>query len=474
MPSQKCSIMQWCTRSTVRCDALRAIVVIGTLALAVSSAPLLAQESSHVDEPTTDLGRKALMKRVDHLLQQLDAADRTTRETARCELLSLGTDALSVLPAPQLLPNDAVRHTVRQVRRELELQAAEQSLRPTHVSLDGEMSIAEIARQVTSQTENRVDVTALSERQRSEIVRVDWSDVSFWRAMQTLSKRVPCQFTVTTGDEQPARVALMPDVDSTTPVPLAITESGSLCLRLLKLEWKPNLTEPDRPRLRMTVGIMLEPRLRPLFVKYAEQDLRVIDDEATWDHFNPAAQQERPLSDRGEIQLTVDWLSPATSNVPKTIDIAGEMTIVVAASEAEFVFAEPFTAIDVSRRRGGVEVVLQEAMMSKRTGDRTGTVRVSVRYDTGGPAFESHRTWVYHNDVMLRSRDGQSTAALDGSKSVQEADGATGIEYRFRNIPEPIDQFEFVDRVPTLITDHHVEFDFQDVELPSNGRNVLP
>ena len=83
------------------------------------------------------------------------------------------------------------------------------------------------------------------------------------------------------------------------------------------------------------------------------------------------------------------------------------------------------------------------------------------QYDAGGPAFESHQTWILHNEVFLEDNDGRKMRLNGGSETTRQGDGAVAIEYRFVDLPEPLSRYEFVYVVPTLIIDVPVEFEIQ-------------
>jgi hypothetical protein len=121
---------------------------------------------------------------------------------------------------------------------------------------------------------------------------------------------------------------------------------------------------------------------------------------------------------------------------------------------------------NVARRRGGVTVTLNRVREDRAPpGKHKAHLQVGVAYDTGGPAFESHRTWILHNEVFLEDRSGRRLRLSGGSETTQQGDGSVGIEYHFVDLPDPISEYAFVYVAPTLIVDVPVEFEIQSVPV---------
>ena len=161
----------------------------------------------------------------------------------------------------------------------------------------------------------------------------------------------------------------------------------------------------------------------------------------------------------------MDFTKPQASTA-RRFSLTGSLSLQLAAAEAEFRFAQLPTANNVARRRNGVTVVLRRAAF-KTLADKTVTARVtvSVVYDAGGPAFESHRTWIFHNAVYLL-RDGQRRrTAGSGFQIERQSDGGVQLTYTFRGLQQPVGDYRFVYAAPTLITSVPVKFHFGRVPL---------
>src|SRR5262249_21742223 len=159
---------------------------------------------------------------------------------------------------------------------------------------------------------------------------------------------------------------------------------------------RPLIGQADRQLLRVRTSLAVEPRLRPLFAHYAARDIRAVcDDGTTLNSFTPEAKYETPMgAGTSWVDFTFDFVVPA-NDLPKPIRLSGMFKLLTAAGSEEFSFGDLDKAKGVARRRGGVTVTLKEAAFLPDGDTERARVKMSVVYDSGGPAFESHRSWIF-------------------------------------------------------------------------------
>ena len=138
--------------------------------------------------------------------------------------------------------------------------------------------------------------------------------------------------------------------------------------------------------------------------------------------------------------------------------------MLTAAGSEPIEFTDVMKAVNATRRRGGVTARVRKVESELSGAGRPNlTVGVSIGYDTGGPAFESHRTWISYNRVYLRTPDG-GRIEPDDATTTREANGLVGVEYRFEGV-EAAAGLDFVYVAPTLLIDVPVEFEFADAAV---------
>ncbi len=429
-----------------------------------------ASASAAADEVTGEV--------VGRLVQQLDSDRLSERAAAERKLQSLGPDVLTHLPAPGRIRSAAARDAVRRVRESLERTQAKQSVRPSRVTLNGTHSLREVVRQIATQTGNTVRTMSLSPETLKEPLSCVWQAEPFWDCMETIGRRPELAVRFSPEDGV-LEIVPKPTVDEQA---IATSNVGAFRIAVRSVTLRPDFTDRTRKVIRVRYDVAAEPRLRPLFVRVSNAyfQLTVSDAAASGSSANessangpPAtpptakgptatgdvlapldknARRERPADRPGPVPLSTDFVVSRDWSGDR-VGMTGRIEIEVAAGQEAFVFRNLSTAERVVRRRGGVTVTLDRAVLASGKQPDTGTVRIDLRvaYDQGGPAFESHRTWAYHNDAFLRLPGRADRWSHNGFDTQAAAEAAVKLSYRFEDVPTDPEGLEFVYIAPTLL-----------------------
>ena len=394
-------------------------------------------------------------ERVGELIELLDAETLAVRDAAERKLLELGPAALPHLPNPSTLsPN--VAEAIRRVRRRLEDRQSLEELRPAVVTFHDTATLAEILSVVASQTGNQIDASELPEPVRQRTLRADFDKTPFWNVVRQLEEQ--SSITVRPGKTPRSLSAACRPEDGSVSARSEIV--GPIRLDVVGATIRPDFTNPDRRILRTTLELLHEPRLRLLFAHVVAADLTVTNDASdplgtpgrTFPPLNPQSRLEIPLDKTGAVRRTHDVVLEAEDEVSSTVTLAGTIELELAAAEERFVFRHLDEPGPVTRRHGGVSVSLKEAELDKSDLK----VALRIQYDSGGPRFESHRAWVFHNDVRLIV-DEEDHIPVE-SETLLAGDGGALLSYRFRDVAPLPQDAELHYAAPTLITRVPVEF----------------
>jgi hypothetical protein len=424
-----------------RCRSTTLAVLITGLALFATGSRVVA------GEPSAEL-RRTVAQHVSELSSSL----RSERTRAEQALLELGPPILELLPSSDETPDQATRIAVRQLRVKLERIAAEQSVQPSRVSLRGRLPISDIAARIQEQTGNILSVERLAEASRNLQIDVDFDQTPFWEALTQVC--ASAQLTWEAAAEG-AAIELL-DIEEDAAQRRVAVATGAFLVSV----------EPvagQRGTLRASLQLQAEPRLWALFVRIADADFSAGIDEQSLSLYNPLAVTELPMTSRGPARFNVLFRAPEG---PMTaIDLHGRATVHLAAAPTEARFTELKADRAVYLRHGGVSVTLKQTKITTIPDQtRDLTVRLSVAYDAGGPEFESHRTWIYHNEVRLETPAGVRTPADSSFDTTRQMDGGVELEYRFRDLTAAeLQDCELVYVAPTLLIDVPVEFAFENV-----------
>jgi hypothetical protein len=416
-------------------------------------------------------------KTVAKLIEDLDSDTRKVRQQAERGLLDRGSQILPLLPALELLPNVSVREAVRRIRRQLERAQALDSIKPSRVTLVGQHSLSEVLAEISKQTGNRLDMSALPQAAKRRMIDVAYDKLAFWQALDNVVTKAGLRFVSgtsgsrTDGDlkiESPGKKPKQPS----SPV----TYSGAFRVTVDSAQLKPRVGENPFRLLRLQLGLTAEPRLRPLFLKRTGRSVGVANSNGVvFGPFDPEASIEQPFGEGGRHQtVRLDFKVPTGKTVTDVV-LRGQFSLLTAAGTQPIRFADIAKSQNVARRRGGVTAKIRDVAFKRNAdGKQQASVEIALSYDGGGPAFESHRTWVFHNEAYLETSAGQRIGYTGPFRMALQKDGAVAVEYSFQNLAGKPSDYAFVYVAPTLLVDVPLEFTFRKIHIIDSAKEGRP
>ena len=413
---------------------IRLAIVVGMI------LPVLPVEAAA--QPTRDEFVRSMDAQVADLLRQLDSNVRSERIEAEAALVELGPRVLEKLPKEAAVAA-SVGAALRRVRQMLEEQAARNALLASRVELDGPKTLAMLLTEVAKQTGNAVRSEQLKPNQRSVVLSK--LPAEFWPLMDAARLQSKCRLRF---DANLAAFKFEPFA----PVSLGEDYFGAFRVSVRSVSRRPLLGEAKQDRIRVRFAIAAEPRLKPLFLRKASSDCSLSAKVGELIRMSPGSHTEFPFGSSGlEVETHEDFLAPHDS-VNDELSFAGRVTVVVGLHGRPLSFSQ--VKAGVMQRRGQLEVEIERATWTSPDA----AVRLRVSYGSDGPAFESHRSWIYRNVARIVSRDGETVIA--GVPAIDRVAGGNAIvSYRFR-LPEESDlnawRMEFA--APSFILEAPVEF----------------
>lgn len=401
------------------------------------------------------------------LVKQLDGQTLSERAHAERELLRLGPEILTYLPPPELTSSVAVRESLKRIRIQLERQAARESAQASIVQCSGDGTVSEFLTAISTQTHNRVELSRNAANLGTRVLSLKGDNRSFWEALDDICQRLNLYAVF---DPQKGSLELRPR-QSSDPKELAVLRNGPFRLAIHSAELRSIVGNTKSRLLRISGRLALEPRLRPLFLHFAAAGLVASGSEGQkFEPWNPAATYELPVGDAGrEVPVQFDYLIPV-ADLSTSVKLQGRLFMQLAAATERIVFDQTAQAAGTARRRGGVTVRLREVKFEPLDkGQVQAEIKVTVGYDTGGPAFESHRTWMFHNSVYFEDESGKRIEFTDYDTSLQ-ANGAVGVDYRWDHLVGPMTRYHFVYEAPLLILDLPLEVKFESIPINASAK----
>lgn len=386
------------------------------------------------------------------LIERLDSNSREKRLEAERELIHRGSAVLDVLPNSVGKESPAVRESLLRIRTEIEQRAAIDSVRPSLVTLSGNMSLKQVAEELEKQTGNRLDLSALPAENLEEKHEIELERATYWRSVEEISRLYSVRLTTAAGGQ--LGLAARPDNNE---FPLAFDLSSSI-----RVAWLGNdlRTQEQIGRLiRIRLQFVLEPRLRGLYGTFQPRDLSLITDsgEKLSPH-DPGATFEIPCGEGGKVlEIGIDFDLPAQSTF-RTLQLSGAGDLEIAAGEERFEFRRLNDHEPQALRKGNVAVTF-EPEAPEATDAKLKRFGILVRYDTAGPPFESHRLWIFHNRTFITSTEGKEISPADHETVLQQG-RIVGLNYEFPLTNQELEGGTFVYIAPTRILSHRISFRF--------------
>jgi hypothetical protein len=466
------------SRTTVmRFDCARLALTVG-LAFCIATPAWPEDGPSAADSQT--------VRQIQHLIGQLDADTRSERVKAHDALLKLGPAILPLLPEDKAIASAAARQSLQEIRLRLQREAALASLSPSRVTLKGTFSLRSVLEQIASQTGNEFDTHALGDQLLERRVTVDFRSRTFWSVCDTVVSSVGLEYGTTSARR---RLELVRATRGSSERPLAVADEGAFRIAVASASIRPSVASRAGDALHVGWSLMAEPRLRPLFAAIAGRDLHAQTTDASassprsespdasqraltvFRPISPAAKLELSMNEGQEpLRLETQFDFPTTGTSTPRIDFSGSFAVEMAAAPVQIAFDDLVTPNQPAKRVGSVAVRLRQVEIPVSGKAGQGRVDLSVVYDQRGPAFESYRTWMYHNEVWLETKSGRRLLPRPIVATQREADAGVAVEYNFADMSGTPADYRLVYVAPTLVTRSPVHFQLRNIPTTRVGQ----
>lgn len=388
-------------------------------------------------------------------VSELDADSLAVRRQASQRLIDLGPGLLRDLPPNRSTDSPERSEALIRIRRDLEVQLAEQMKRPSRVSLNGEMTLWEALQSIEEQTQNGFD--KLNTETEPQVL--DLEDVTYWDAISELLRKFP-QFRLHPFRSLPGKLQLMlvpPDFSTTPP----LHAGGVFLFEPMRVESTSDLTNPMLDTTAVMIRMRWEPRLRPLSIVH---DLTRLQGTTDLEHVLK--------SDRGQerletpVQSGMGWvdfratLQKADRSDQWVEELQGSLRVTLPAVETSFQFEDLKLEQPIEQRTGKTVVTL----MGTRKVNQLQSIQLRIRFDESSGSLESHRQWLFESPAILIDSDGNAVEYFTFETTLQKSD-EVGISYLF-GIDGDLADHVFEYRAPSAILTIEQDWAIQKLELP--------
>ena len=405
---------------------------------------------------------------VERLVRELNADSAEERDRAEQAILDLApaetekSDAfLQLLPEPQEGMPEEVRLRLERLRQIIETSQAEKAIGATKVTLAAEkMKLAEVFEKIFQQTGNRLSDhrEQFGQEFAEDVVTLDINNQEFWPAVDQVLDQVGLDPYSYSGEES---LAIVNRDEGTLGRTGRASYSGPFRVEATSIVAQRNLRNPAQERARVELEIAWEPRLRPIALSQAIEDISVTGDDG-----QPIATTSRSAVLDVEVQsgnhsteLMIPLALPPRS-VTKIASFQGKISALVPGRIVTFEF-DKLGQPPTEQQLGGVKVVVDG--IRKNQGLWEVHMRVQVQSEEAG--LESHRGWIFQNITYMVDKDGQEIDHA-GFETTLQTDHEVGLAYFFELSDDEIGNYKWVYRTPAAIVQVPIVYDLKDLPLP--------
>jgi hypothetical protein len=395
-------------------------------------------------------------------VRKLEDRQRAVRDESEKRLTELGPAVLPLLPPIDSQTSGELKQRLERIREQLEKLQARSAAEGSHVTLKGKMSLVEALAALEKQTGNQaVDFRGRFNQQPPDTdreVEVDFDNVPYWQALDRVLDLAG--LTVYNYGAQGRSLALIARPEGGLQRQGRAAYSGLFRVEATSVRAERDLRNPQSGSLVLTMEVIWEPRVLPIIIRQALDDIQIQGDEG----------ETLTLASMGMVQVPVQStvsgvdihlpIELPSRDVHRIGSLKGRFTALVPGREEVFEFANLAEAQNVEQKRAGLSVTLDRV---RRNAD-IHEIRVRLRLQDAAESLQSHLDWVANNQVALLDPQGNKVDEPNFEKYL-ERENEVGYAYLFPLAGE-LTGYKFIYKTPAVIIDVPVEYELKEIPLP--------
>lgn len=393
----------------------------------------------------------SLQQKVEKLAAALDADKEVERDQAEAELLAIGADALVFLPPIDEDASDEWKMRMERVRATILDQDKQQMASPTRVTLSAAMSGREALSMIGRSTNNPLTLDKLP--QLDEIIELELDNVTYWEAIDEALDKLDLVVAPNDGE----LLQLIPRNLDTPQRAAMAAYAGSFRMEPIAIEKSLKLYQPELSSTRVEVSLAWEPRLSPVFVRFALDDLELVCDNG--EILKPKPDQGSDFTPSGNQLIALLEFDLPTRAAREVVTWRGTVDVSIPGKPVSLSFSELESARNTKLTVGDLQVVLERCRKNRDIYE----VMVGVSL-SGEHSSDSLQGWTSLIDAHLLDADGMKIEHA-GWSTTRMTDKDTGLSFLFE-LENDLSGYRFVFRAPQSVLQQQVEFSLQHVPLP--------
>ncbi len=395
-------------------------------------------------------------QQVARLVRQLDDEQWSRRQRAEEALLSLGPDILNLLPRESVRTSPEARQRLARVRNQLQVVYASRAVEASSVTLQGTMTLAKALQAMQESSGNAIEgYTDFAD----QLVTIDVEQMPFWEALDQVLDQAKLTIYPYAGDDAVLRIVRRND-DQAERSGRAYYE-GVFRIQPTYVSAAQDLLNPSIKGLRLRLSVAWEPRAKPIAITLPLSEITARDDRGNLIPVDGAAGR---LSAAVENNVPiVDMEIPLQLPVREARSIAslqGAFDVMIPGQVEMFEFGDLDSQQQQQETRAGVTATLREV----RKNDEVHEISLHLAFDEASNALESHRGWIFKNEAYVIDGEGKRTEH-GGRRLIGQDQNSIHVRFMFA-LDQPLADYTFVYRTPSLIIRQPMHFNLKNIDLP--------
>jgi hypothetical protein len=432
----------------------RSAVIVLPILLAVLALPGLSADKPNPGE---------LKEKVKGLVDKLADKDPAKQDEAAIELLQLGPDVLPLLPRADAKLSDSQKKALAVVRKSLRDQQMKRDLTPKLVTMNGTFTVSKALEELEKQT--GISVEDQREGTDSKLA-LKLNKVTFWQALDAIARDADGRVEYYRG----GKIVLGKRPDGYTNPPVCY--DGIFRAMVREIEIRRTL-DTENATYSAIIEVAWEPRFRPFRLDFNPADLTVEDEKSRKIELPEAEKESLAVTSKAFVLFRVP-LGAIQRSSQKLGLLKSPLKFVGPTRMDSFAFDKTLAELQKNpKAREMTQEGVTVGVTNLELPSDHWTLVMSLEYPADGPQFESFESWLIFNELVLKSKEGDKIFPSNGGYVIQGTAGNRAtIEYHFvdskkdkltRGNP---DDWKPVYKVPGLIVEVPMKFEFKDVPLP--------
>jgi hypothetical protein len=388
-------------------------------------------------------------------LRRLESDEVAVRDAAEVELISMGAKILPRLPDITPRTSGELKGRLQRIRQALQKETIEDFFQPSLVSVQGELELGEVLKQLQQQSGNRMELQGAAGVYSGKVT-LDATEAPFWTVTSQVMKQAKLRINAFGSTD--GSLVLSPGRYESAVEPYV---SGPFYVEAVSVQTRKVFNSQLDGQLDFSFQLAWEPRLKPVFMQIPMSSVMAITaDGQELKATTPLATLEIPLNLGGSSSQVDLQLEKPTRSAQKISKLSGELVIAVPGELHQYVFKRFGNGARQTEKYGDVTVTLEGA----RRNGAVYEIRVLASFGDARGALESFRGWILSNQAYLLDANDKRLENV-GLQTYAVTPDSVGIAFLFQINNDP-DSYRLVYESPAAITKQTLAYELNDIELP--------